>query len=349
MLKHEKHPRLCFVGPMLGANPGWVVSQGEILKDLLACEGYPVRLTSAVPNRALRLVDTVKSLLAWRQQIDLVVLMVFSGPAFVMADIASLVTRWIGKPLVLWLHGGNLPEFSDMHPRWVSRILRRGNLIVSPSEYLAHHFRGYEFPVRVIPNVLKIEHYPFRYRSTVQPRLLWMRTFEDIYNPMMAVRVLGLVKQEFPQASLTMAGQDRGLLEPTRQFAGECGLSESVRFVGFLDMAGKQQEFLAHDIYLHTNQVDNMPVSVVEAAAFGLPIVATKVGGIPFLLKHEATALLVADGNAQDMAKAVTRLVTEPDLAVRLSEQGRTMAESCAWPMVKREWENLFSKFRGHG
>lgn len=342
MPRHKNLPRLCFVGPMLGANPGWVVSQGEILTGLFACEGYSVRMTSATPNRALRLVDTVKSLLAWRQQIDLVILMVFSGPAFAMADVASLVTRWTGKPLVLWLHGGNLPEFSLHHPHWVRRILRRGHLIVSPSDYLAHHFRGFGFPVRVIPNVLSIENYPFRVRSSVQPRLLWMRTFEDIYNPGMAVRALGRLKQEYPLATLTMAGQDRGLLEPTRRLAVESGLGESIRFVGFLDLAGKQQEFSVHDIFLNTNQVDNMPVSVVEAAAFGLPIVATAVGGLPYMLEHEKTGLLVASEDVQGMADAVVRLVREPGLAARLSQNGRLLAESSAWPGIYNQWEQLF-------
>ncbi len=59
-------PRLCFVGPLLGGNPGWVTSQGEIVAGLLADEGYPVRGTSQIPARLPRLADMLRSLIAWR-------------------------------------------------------------------------------------------------------------------------------------------------------------------------------------------------------------------------------------------------------------------------------------------
>ena len=86
-----------------------------------------------------------------------------------------------------------------------------------------------------------------------------------------------------------------------------------------------------------------LPVSVVEAAAFGLPIVATAVGGIPHLLEHEQTALLVPDEDSEAMAQAVTRLLQEPGLAAQLSSQGRKLAEASDWPRIHAQWQNLFS------
>lgn len=337
-------PKLCFVGPMLGQNPGWVMSQGEIQAQLFATAGYPVRLTSTIPNRALRLLDTVKSLLAWRKETDLILLMVFSGPAFGMADISSLVARRLGIPLVLWLHGGNLPNFSAQHPAWVRRVLRRGELLVSPSGYLAHFFREWGLQVKVVPNVLHLEEYPYRHRQAVAPHLLWMRTFHDIYYPELALEVLAELRQTEPKARLTMAGQDKGLLSAVKALVTKKGLQEEVRFVGFLDLAGKQREFAAHDIFLNTNRVDNMPVSVVEAAACGLPVVATKVGGLPFLLQDEETGLLVENEDGPGMVRAVRRLVNDKGLAGRLSAQGRALAEQCAWPEVKTQWEELFAE-----
>lgn len=339
---YKSNPSLCLVGPMLGGNSGWVVSQGEVLAQFLAKEGYPVRLTSTIPNRFLRLGDTVRSLIAWRKQIDVIVLMVFSGPSFGMADIASLLARKLGKPLILWLHGGNLPAFSHQYTKWIQHVYRRGQAIISPSGYLADATRQLGFEVQVIPNLISLDSYPYRHRSTVQPRLLWMRTFQDIYHPEMAVETLNRLRDEYPQMMLTMAGQEKGRLAAVKALVQQKGLAEQVQFGGFLDMHGKQQAFAEHDIYLNTNRVDNMPVSVVEAAAFGLPIVATEVGGIPHLLKHEETALFVADGDTAGMAAATRRLLSEPGLAGRLSRNGRFLAESCSWPQVKQQWVQLF-------
>ncbi|MCB0018308.1 MAG: glycosyltransferase family 4 protein [Anaerolineales bacterium] len=191
--------------------------------------------------------------------------------------------------------------------------------------------------------MVNLDNYCYRHRPDPAPRLLWMRTFEDIYNPEMAVEVLAQLLPIFPDATLTMAGQPKGTLDKVKALAADKGLADRIRFAGFLDMAGKQREFANHDIFLNTNRVDNMPVSVVEAAAFGLPIVATAVGGIPHLLEHEQTVLLVPDEDSEAMAQAVTRLLQEPGLAAQLSSQGRKLAEASDWPRIHAQWQNLFS------
>ena len=336
--------RLAFVGPMLGRNPGWVLTQGEILADLFTREGYPVRLTSTVPNRILRLADTVRSLVAWRREMDVVTLMVFSGAAFIVADVASWVVKQIDKPLVLWLHGGNLLNFAQRYPQWVRRVFRRGDELVSPSGYLAHFFRAWGFNVEVIPNVLAIEQYPYRLRRQLAPRLMWMRAFHPVYNPEMAVRVLAHVRKAAPEATLVIAGRDAGIQADVQRLVHKLGLDGAVRFPGYLDMAAKVREGNAADIFLNTNHVDNMPVSVVEACAMGLPVVATNVGGIPDLLTDGETGLLIPDDDDQAMAAAVLHLLHDPDLAARLSANGRRLAERSSWEQVQPQWENLFAE-----
>lgn len=339
--------RLGIVGPMLGVNPGWVTTQGEVLAGLLSAEGYPVRLTSHLPARLPRLIDTLRSIVAWRNEIDLVIHQVFSGPAFVINDAASLLCRALGLRQVYVLHGGSLPEFALAQSSWVRRVMRRADAIVAPSGYLATIFEGMPEAaarIRVIPNSLAIQEYPYRHRPVVRPRLLWMRTFHPIYNPEMALDVLADLRRTHPAATLTMAGQEKGLHAQIQEKARQMGLADAVRFPGFLGPEDKTREFAGHDIFINTNHVDNMPVSVVEAGAFGLPVVATRVGGIPYLLAEGDTALLTPDGDAGVMAAAVRRLLEEPGLAARLSANGRALAERCAWESVRVQWETLFQE-----
>jgi len=342
MLFGNKYPRLGFVGPMLGGNPGWVTSQGEILADFFARAGYSVNLTSTRVNRVHRILDTAISMLTWKKQVDILLIMVFSGAGFGIADMASSIGQRLGKPIIMWLHGGALPQFSQRFPQWVRRVLGRGAAIVSPSPYLAHHFETMGFVVRVIPNVLNLYDYPYRHRETCLPRLIWMRTFEESYNPELAIEVVSRLRSHWPEIVLTMGGQDRGWLNVVKNRIRKLGLESYVRLTGFMDRGIKQHEFNAHDIYLSTTRVDNTPVSVIEAAAFGLPIVATSVGGIPFMLRDGETALLVEDNNADEMAYAVSRLINDPTLSSRLSTQGRKMAEAYDWQPVRSDWEDLF-------
>jgi glycosyltransferase involved in cell wall biosynthesis len=97
-------------------------------------------------------------------------------------------------------------------------------------------------------------------------------------------------------------------------------------------------------VFLNTNRVDNAPVSVLEAAACGLPVVSTEVGGIPYLLRNEEQALLVPEGNAEAMAGAVRRLLDQPALAARLSAAGRQVAERSAWERVRPAWEEVLRR-----
>jgi glycosyltransferase involved in cell wall biosynthesis len=334
--------RLCFVGPMIGRNPGQVTTQAEVQADLFGSSGWTVRETSRAPSRWIRLLDMVWCLVRWRRSIDIVVLSVFSGPAFLVADVTILVARWLRLPVVAVLHGGSLPDFERRHPHWVRRVLARTQAVVAPSSYLASQVMASADRVQIIPNVLGLGDYVFRLRSAPQPRLLWMRTFHPLYNPEMAVQVLSQVRVATPGAVLTMAGQDKGCLDAIQAEAQRRSLADAITFPGFLDAPAKRDALDAHDIFLHTNHVDNAPVSVLEAAASGLPIVATSVGGIPWLLENERSALLVPDGDAAAMVQAVKRLLTEPGLAERLSMGGRQVAEASSWPVVLDAWEDVF-------
>jgi glycosyltransferase involved in cell wall biosynthesis len=175
-----------------------------------------------------------------------------------------------------------------------------------------------------------------------------MRTFHAVYNPTMAVHVLERLRATHPRATLVMGGQDKGMQAEVMALARKIGLGDAVQFPGFLDMAGKAREGQAADIFINTNHVDNMPVSLVEAAAMGIPVVSTAVGGVTDLVQDGESALLVPDGDVEAMVTSIRRLLRDPDLAGRLSDNGRNLARRSAWEQVHPRWEALFSSLMSH-
>jgi glycosyltransferase involved in cell wall biosynthesis len=342
MTDSQAELRLCFVGPMVGRNPGYVTTQGEILADHFASAGYPTISVSASPNRYARLCEIITTLLRKRRGINIQCLQVFGGPSFIVEDVASWLGRSFGQRLVMVLRGGAMPEFMARYPAWSCRVLRRADIIVTPSPFLARAVARFGFTARAVPNMLDLTRYPYRYRKQLGGRLFWMRSFHPAYNPEMAVRVLAHVREAVPEATLVIAGQNKGTQDDVKYLACSLGLDRAVRFPGYLDMTAKLQEANAADIFLNTNHIDNVPVSVIEACAMGLPVVATNVGGIPDLLKDGETALLVPDDDDNAMAEAVRRLLRDPELAGRLSANGRKLAESFSWEHVRPQWEKLF-------
>ncbi len=340
-------PRVLFVGPMLGRYPGWVPAPAEELAPRLAERGFSCLLTSSVLNRYRRAVDILSTIVRLRSQFDILCLQVYGGPSFVIEDLVSWLVQRLGKPVVMVLHGGNMPEFMARFSRWTRHVLQRSMCIIAPSTYLSNAVGQYGFTAQVIPNALDLSLYPYRHREQVAPSLLWMRTYHEIYNPLMAVETLDRVRREIPFATLTMAGQEKGSLTTVHELVKQLGLSKLVRFAGFLDIAGKQHEFSRHDIFLNTNRVDNMPVSILEASAFGMPIIATSVGGVPYMILDGENGLLVPNEDSAAMASAVIRLVKEPGLARRLSENAYRMAERLDWSVVLPQWEHMFLKVMG--
>ena len=337
-----KSIRLCFIGNMLGRNANHITTQGQVLADLFAADNYQVTCVSSKINRATRLWEIAATLVKDRRRFDVVILETFSGMSFVIADVVGSLCRLFRIPLVMVLHGGNLPNFVQKYPRWSKRVLSRADKLIAPSRFLAEKIGEKGYQIAVIPNVIDISQYTFRVRSKIAPKIVWMRSFHPIYNPQMAIETLAALRQTMPEATLTMAGVDKGLESEVKNLADERGLTSAVRFAGFLDAEKKIKEFSDADIYINTNRIDNMPVSVVEALAFGLPVVATAVGGVPYLIEHDENGLLVTDDNPAEMADAIDKLLNDSELTQKLSTNGRLLAEKSSWQAVRGCWEKLF-------
>lgn len=341
-MKPRHAPILGFLGIHAGTRTDQPVSQNETVARLFEESGYTVRRASAVKGRSLRTLHQIVSILSWRD-VDVMVVAVFSGPSFWIAEFATLLGRLIGKRLVLFLHGGNLPTFSKEHPRWVDRVFARADLVLAPSDFLAETFRSRGLDVRVIPNVLDIENYELRERSSARPALLWMRTFQEHYDPLMAVRVFERVSRVHPDATMIMGGADQGLFDATVAEAQRLGVDDRITFPGYMSMDAKREAFAASDIFLNTNTVDNMPVSLLEATASGLVPVVTAVGGLPSLLRDGVDSVLVPSGDDEAMAAAVLELIEDPSRYAEMARQARRLALRSSWPEVLQLWQRELS------
>jgi len=334
---------ICFIGPMLGANKMCIPSPAEVLADLLIKEGYTCIITSRYLNPFLRAVDIIFTVLKNRKHISVFVVMVYSNKSFYFSVLGKYLAKFLNKKLIFYVHGGLFPEFIKRKKELVISVFSNSDCIIAPSHFLSEAICKLGFKVKIIPNILQIEKYQFRLRKNSAPRLFWMRTFHSYYNPIMALKVLELVKKNYSNATLTMAGYDMGMEKAVKKTAEKLGLNHSVRFVGFVDKNMKDTIADDHDIFLNTNRIDNQPVSIIEAAAYGFIILATKVGGIPYLLNDKKDSILVDDNDAQAMAEAVLNVLNNKNLAINLSCNARKLAEGYSWEKIKVKWETLLN------
>ena len=123
----------------------------------------------------------------------------------------------------------------------------------------------------------------------------------------------------------------------------------NVKFVGTVPQNEVPGLYDEADIYLTSPDVDNMPGSLLECYASGLPLVATQAGGIPYIARNEETALLVDLNDHEAMARAALRLIEEEGLAQRLARAARLRCELYSGTAVRKDWLALYAELRPTG
>lgn len=304
----------------------------------LEAEGYRVRYTSSQRRQVWRLLDMLWTVFKYRRQTALVLLDTYGTLNFYYAVLVSLLCRALQLPYIPILHGGTLPKRLETSPRKSALIFKHAKLLVSPSLYFVEAFKQHNYHnLRFIPNTIEIDNYPMATKSYESIRLLWVRSFSKIYNPCMAVYLLKQLQDQGHKASLTMVGPDSdGSLKTVQALATE--LKVKVNFTGKLS----KPEWIAlakdHNIFINTTNFDNMPVSVIEAMALGLPVVSTAVGGMPYLIEDGIDGVLVPVNDVTAMAEAILGLQFNPDLAHVIAARARVKAEGFDWAVVRERW-----------
>lgn len=333
-----KTKKILYVGNALSGS-GNTLTTIETLGALLKQEGYEVIITSQKPQKVLRLFDMIATFYKERHRVDLVLLDTYSTLNFWYAVIIGKLCYKYGLPYIPILHGGNLPERLENKPQICKALFGNAKINVAPSNYLYSAFAKAGFSNLIhIPNSLEIKKYPFTLREHLKPKLLWVRSFAQIYNPLMAIKVLEKLLASYPDATLTMVGPDKdGSLQSCKEYTSAHNLP--VTFTGKLSKKEWIKESTKHDIFINTTNYDNMPISVIEAMALGLVVISTNVGGVPYLINDGVDGYLAPAGDVQLFTTKVLSAITNTKERVYIAKNARKKAVSYDWQHVKSEWQ----------
>lgn len=319
-------------------NPTTITVLGDLLED----EGFAVRYASSEQNKLWRLLDMLWKVWQYQKTTDTVLIDTYSTWNFYYAVSAGWLCQMLKQPYICILHGGNLENRLKSSSALSKQLFNNAKHIVAPSLYLKTVFEGYGYQVDYIPNSIKIENYPFISKAVNTVKLLWVRAFAQIYNPEMAVRVLHSLKEKGLEATLCMVGPDKdGSLYKVKQLAKQ--LKVDVIFTGKLSKSEWVKLSKDYNIFINTTNFDNMPVSVIEAMALGLPVVSTNVGGIPFLIEHKKNGLLSPQNDVEAMVGNILKLKNNRDGVESMAKSARQSAENFNWSSVKQSWNILLA------
>lgn len=255
---------------------------------------------------------------------------------------AVLLAKLFGKKTLLNYHSGQIKRHFANWETTLRPTLKLFDKIVVPSGYLVDKFAEYGFEARAIYNFVDVGRFAFRQRKRPRPIFLSNRLLEELYNIPCILRAFAVIQKKYAAAKLIVAGfgEQRANLE---NLARELKL-ENVRFVGKVAPEKMPALYDEADIYLNSPNTDNMPVSIIESFASGIPVVTTNAGGIPYILEHEKTGLMVEINDHEALAREAMRLLEEKDLAARLTENARRYCGKFTWEAVRLEWLDVYKE-----
>lgn len=252
---------------------------------------------------------------------------------------ALLIGRLYGKKVILNYRSG---EAEDHLSNWRTAIpsIRWADVIVVPSGYLVDVFAKFGLKARAIFDIIELDVFTFRERRPIRPVFLTSRLLEPLYNVGCVLRAFALIQQRYPEAKLTIAAD--GWMRPElEQLARDLKLRDA-NFIGRVPFEKMPELYDSADIYLTATNLDNMPGSITESFAAGLLVVTTDAGGIPYIVDHEETALMIPCNDHEAMAAAAIRLLEDQELASRIAYKARESSRQWTWEEVRDKWVGLY-------
>lgn len=347
--------RVLLVAPSLEIVGGQSVQASRLLEELRKYDGLAVAFQPINPRlpgplallRKLKYVRTIATEIVYFFQLVTLVprcdaVHVFSAGywSFLLAPVpALLLGRLFRKTTIVNYHDGRAEDHLR-NSRLAIRLMKMAGRIVTPSEFLVDVFATFQLSAQAISNIVDTSQFKFRERDRPRPKFLHSRALEPIYNVPCTLRAFAIIQARFSQASLDIAhdGPLRGSLE---RMVRDMGL-RNVAFLGTVSQSEMRDLYADADIYLMSPDMDNMPLSVLECYASGLPLVSTVAGGVPYMVANAQTGLLVPLDDHPAMAQAAIRLIEEPGLAAHLSRNGFSECQKYTGPAVASRWIALY-------
>lgn len=352
MTPHD--PRIGIVAASLDIVGGQAV-QARLLRERLESDGWKVDFVAVNPPFPARLAWVrgvpyartvinqglyLPSLLRLRGS-DVVHIFCASYWSFLLAAAPALVAaRAMRKRAILNYHSGEAPDHLARWGLLVHPWLRLADEIVVPSEFLAEVFGRHGHHARVVHNVVDLDRFGYRERTTLRPLLLSNRNLETHYRVDNTLRAFALLKDRHADAELTVAGEG-SQAGPLRALAETLSV-EGIHFAGSVAPNAMPRLYDQADVLVNSSVIDNQPLSILEAFACGVPVVSTPTGGIASMVRDGETGTLVAPDDPAAMAKAVEGLLSHPERTRHMARRARDELRQYTWAHAREQWASVY-------
>lgn len=318
---------------------GGISVQVQLLRENLRNEGFTCDILST-KGGFLKRIHSVITLLRKGNGYDVFHIHACSDRGFLPAVLGVSVGRLMNKQIVLTYHGGGAESFLRRRAGFVKFFLKRVRHNIVLSGFVGEVFDRYGIQYSIIPNVLESSVNVFKERSVINPRFISIRSLTETYNVECTLRAFRLVQERYPSAELTVLG-DGPLRNSLMGYVNDHSI-QHVFFVGQIPNSEIYQYLDKADIMVSSSRFDNMPVSILEGFRAGLLVVASNVGGVPYMIEDGWNGMLFESNNDKRMAERMIEAVEFQDASLRMIENAHCSLEKYRWEHCREKLLKLY-------
>ena len=319
---------------------GGISVQVKLLRELLRGDGYVCDILSTKGSIAKR-VKAVFALLFKGWKYDVFHIHACSDRGFFPAVLGISIGRILRKRIILTFHGGGAESFFRQKQKFVKYYLNRTSANIVLSGFIGRVFEQYGIKYTVIPNVLEVDDSSFKVRTDIKPRFISIRSMTETYNIKCTLKAFSTIQEKYPDAVITLLG-DGPQKSELEQYVNDHHL-QNVTFVGQVPNAEIYHYLDGADIMVSSSRFDNMPVSILEGFKAGLVVIASNVGGIPYMIEDGQNGFLFESDNDREMAEKMTAAVENPERSLEMIKKAHLSLKQYSWEVVSTQLLPLYN------
>jgi glycosyltransferase involved in cell wall biosynthesis len=259
---------------------------------------------------------------------------------------ALLSHKLLRTPYVIYGRG------SDVYlPDWFTKltakgILKNASTVIALTEHMKDAMQAiYSRDVVVVPNGINLNEIAEREAEGGDPgkKILFVGRLHPVKGAQYLLGAMKIIHQKLPEAKLVLVG-DGEEREHLETLTDNLGIRECVEFAGRVPHERVQDYMNQAEVFVLPSLSEGFPVTILEAMACGLPVVATRVGGIPDIIDDDANGYLIDTKNPEQIAEALLKLLQDKQLRKDISENNREGVRRYRWDAVAATLEGVYQK-----
>ena len=264
-----------------------------------------------------------------------------SGLGFYPIAIGVLVGLLANKKIIVTYHGGDLEKFITSYPRIIKFFLKIADITTVPSLYLLDILKKNEIVGTYLPNIIREDNVIFKVRKDFRPVFIVTRSLEKVYNIPLVIDAFKKIEEKYSDAKLFIVG-DGSLKKELEVYVNNLGI-KGIHFLGRIENTKIGEMINKADIYLNPTTADNMPISLFEAFACGIPVISTNVGGIPNFISNNKSGLLINSNDVDALVEKIEFILNNPGKMNLIIDEAYETFKKYTWNNLESQYVELYS------